>query len=114
MLTNYKNYLLAIALIGIISCVGLIKIQNTKLEAKLQVCNANYAALQDKVKVADDLLDRQKKMLRLREQEAAQARAESQKRKELIMQTEIEGGCEGANQFMIERALQFRWDNNIP
>lgn len=107
MLTNYKNYLLAIALIGIISYVGLIKIKNINLEAKLQVCNANYAALQDRIKVANDMRDKQEKMLRLREQEAAKARAESQKRKDLIMQTEIEGGCEGAIQWMIEQASQF-------
>jgi hypothetical protein len=114
MLTNYKNYLFAIALIGIISYTGLIKINNINLEHKLQLCNASYTSLQDKIKIANELRADQERKLRLREQEATQARVESQRRMDLILQAEIKGGCEGANQFMIQQAAQFRWDNNIP
>lgn len=113
-MVNYKNYLFIIALLGIISYASLIKIKNINLEAKLQVCNANYASLQDKVKIANEIRDAQVKKLRLREQEAAQARAESLKRMEYIKNIEIKGGCKGANQFMIQQAPQFHWENNIP
>jgi hypothetical protein len=100
---NYKNYLFAIALIGIISYAGLIKINNINLEHKLQLCNASYASLQDKVKIANERRDEQEKKLRLREQEATQARVESQRRMESLMKENAPADCNGAIQWMITK-----------
>lgn len=116
MLDNYKKYLFIIALTGTFAYIFALKIQNINLASKLQVCNANLAANIAAQNIANELRVNQERKIRLREREATQARVESQKRMELIMQADIKDGCEGANQFMIDQALQlqFIWNNNIP
>jgi hypothetical protein len=104
MLTNYKIYLFLIVLIGSLSYSFITKQVNNRLENKLQLCNANYAVLQDKVKTANDIKEKQEKMLRLREQEAAQARVESQRRMEFLMKENVPQECNGAIQWMIAKA----------
>jgi hypothetical protein len=108
-MSNWKSYIFLIALIGIISYTGLIKIKNINLEHKLQLCNASYASLQDKVKIANERRDEQEKKLRLREQEAAQARAESLKRKDSIMKENVPQDCNGAIQWMTAQSSRLSY-----
>lgn len=104
MLSNLKLYILAIAIIGASSLNVLQRYQVIKLDGQLQVCQANAAAQQVAINLAKQLeLDRERQ-LKLREQEAAKAQAESKKRMDNIMNTDIKDGCEGTIQWMIQQA----------
>lgn len=108
-LNNWKLYLLSFALISVLSLNILQRFKIEILEGKLQVCQANAAAQQIAINLANEQRTELERKLRLREQEAAKAQAESQKRMDEIL-------MENANSddWMLNKALQFQWDNNIP
>lgn len=114
LLSNWKLYILSFALIGVLSLNVLQKYKLEKLEGTIQVCNANLAIKTVAINIANDMRAEQERKLRLREQEAAHARAESLKRRDNILSKNIQGGCEGASQFLLDYALDFNWSNNIP
>lgn len=101
LLTNWKLYFIGFALLGILSFSVSQHLKINRLEKANQTCNAELVAKNIAIQAANEMRTRQMEQLRLREQEAARARAESLKRKERTMHTEIKGGCEGAIQFMI-------------
>jgi hypothetical protein len=114
LLSNWKVYLLSIALIVALSYNGLQRLRIASLESQSQVCNANLAAKNATIQAANVVRIRQQEQLRLREKEATYARVESLKRRDNIMSIEITGGSDGAIAWMIEQAPEFHWVNNIP
>lgn len=112
MLSNLKLYILAIAIIGASSLNVLQRYQVIKLDGQLQVCQANAAAQQVAINLAKQLeLDRERQ-LKLREQEAAKAQAESLKRKDFVMQSQINTDCKSVNDWMIQQAQYYFQINN--
>jgi hypothetical protein len=100
LITNFKN----LTIIGLlITCLTLFLVSNNRKNQIIE-CRAKNVNMQMAINTANDLKVNLERKLRLREQEAAKARAESLKRKDRIMQTEIKGGCEGAIQWMIDQA----------
>lgn len=116
LLNNWKVILLAFALITSLALNAKLHITNLKQENKLVICQGDLAAMNVAFQAADQESKNQERMLRLREQEAARARAESRKRMDDIMGMNVPDGCDNAIKFGIERAqtLQFHWQNNIP
>ncbi len=104
LLSNWKLYLLSLALIGVLSSNILQRFKIEKLEGNVQVCQSNAIAMQLTIDAAQDASKRLESHLRLREQEAAKARAESLKRMDEIMKMEIKPGCDNAIRFLIEQA----------
>lgn len=114
LLSKLKNYFLLLVLTGSLISNGLLYYQNTRLDKKLDTCKDNMAAMQAAINLANKLQKEQAQELKLKEQEAAKAQAESKRRTDDILSKNIKGGCNGANQFLIDQAQQFHWDNNIP
>jgi hypothetical protein len=102
LLPNWKLYFFGFALLGIVSFIIGQQLKINRLDKQLRTCNTELSIQSSAIHLANQLRDKQETLLRLREKEAATARAESLKRKERIMQTEIKGGCEGAIQWMID------------
>jgi hypothetical protein len=115
-LNSWKLHVLSFALICALSYIGLLKYQNLKLDNTNQTCKANIATLQVAINVANELRTEQERKLRLKEQEAAKARAESLKRMEKIMKAKVPNDCDGAKEWMISQShrLKFVWHNTIP
>lgn len=115
LLINWKNYFFGFGLLTIVSFSLFQHLKIINLEKTKQICHANLAAKNIAIQAANEMRSRQMEQLRLREQEAAKARAESLKRRDMIMQLDIKGGCEGAIQWMIDQSsYEFIWHNNIP
>jgi hypothetical protein len=113
-LSNWKYYLLLIALLASLSYSGVMKFQNLKLANDNLRLQSKIATYDIASQAANDLRTRQENDVRLREQEAAQARAESEKHKDEILSYPMADDCESAHQFLLERALEFHWNNTIP
>lgn len=103
-LSQWKLYILSFALIGTLLLNVLQRFQYLNLVDDNTMCQGKLAVQQVAINVANEIRVEQERKLRLREQEAALARAESQTRMDKIMKTEINGGCEDAILWMIERA----------
>lgn len=116
LLSNWKLYILSLALIGALSLNVVQRFTISSLENDKLQWQGKYAALEAAINISNQLAKEQEKDLRLREQEAAKARAESLKRMDEIMQDVIPGGCDGATRYGIEKAqeLKFIWNNTIP
>lgn len=111
---NYKVYLSFIAIISLACYCGLLKYQNLKLVNDKLLLQSKVATYDIAINAANEMRARQEEELRLREQEAANAQAESDKRRDSVLNTQIQGGCKGANAFLIDYALGFKWHNTIP
>jgi hypothetical protein len=114
LLNNWKLYILSFALIGALSLNAIQRIKMEKIENKVTICQGNLAANMVAIQAASEMRTRQEQQLRLREQDAAKARAESQKRMDKIMESRVPEDCEGAHAWLIDQALGFHWHNNIP
>lgn len=86
------------------------------LAAKLNTCtleNAQWKAANQEAQA-----QYKQRLMReaLREKEAAKAQAESAKRMDKILHTQVKGGCQGAIDYGITQAqaLNFHWNNDIP
>lgn len=86
------------------------------LAAKLDTCTVENA--QWKVANQEAQAQYKQRLMReaLREKEAAKAQAESAKRMDKILHTQVKGGCQGAIDYGITQAqaLKFHWNNDIP
>lgn len=114
LLNNWKLYLLALALIGALSLNVVQHIQRLNTENNLAICQGNLSANNVAIQAAHEMQIQQEKHLRLREQEAANARAGSLKRMETILTSDVPDDSESVNDWLIDTALGFHWTNNIP
>lgn len=115
-LNNWKLYGLSIALICALSMIVALRFKTINLEKNSLEWQGKYIALATTVNAANEMTAQQEKDLRLREQEAATAQAESQKRMDEIMNNKVPSDCQGAIDYGISKAVQFpfNWNNNIP
>jgi hypothetical protein len=115
-LSNWKLYLLSFTLIGALSLNVLQRYKTEKLESRLQVCEGNAMAMQVAINAASEMRADLERKLRVREQEAAKAQAETQKRMESINNAAIPDDCNEAVAWGVEhsKTLKFHWKNNTP
>jgi hypothetical protein len=106
-LNNWKLYFLSFALIGVLTLNVVQRYSLEKTENKLQICQGDVAAQKIAFDLANQLKSEQERKLRLREQEAAKARAESLKRMDEIMNVTVPKGCDNAIQFLIDNKPGF-------
>lgn len=109
-----KVYLYFLAFIILFSYICLLKYQNLKLENDKLLLQSKVAAYDIAINAANEMQSRQKENLRFREQDAAQARAESYKRRDMIINASLSEDCADINNWMIDQALGFTWHNSIP
>lgn len=102
LINNWKILSVSIILIASLTLNSLQYFQIDRAEKKAEKCNYALASREAADNIAMGLRNEQEKKLRLREQEAAHAQAESLKRMEYINKQEIKGGCEGAIKFLID------------
>lgn len=99
-ISNWKNYTLIILLVTGITFNLLQRHQLKQLEDKYQNCNNKIITQQN---ASEALVALQKRILELKEQEAAERAQRSLKRKDEIMAMEIGDKCEDGISFLIEQ-----------
>lgn len=97
-LTNLKNYWYFPIIIALL-CWNLLQCyQHERMASAYFVCQADNLAKDMAIKQAQELATQQEQKIRLREQEAAKAQAESDKRRDKIMAYRFSDNCDEAIQ----------------
>lgn len=112
LLNNWKYIAIGVLLIIII----VLFFRLARIEKDNVSWQSKYAILENTVNASNEMARQQEADLRLREQEAAKAQAESQKRMDEIMKDKVPDDCQGIRDYGISKAVQFQfnWNNNIP